>query len=69
MAKSFDPALLEPERYAFSVEITARFADMDSNGQINNVALAAAFEDARVRFDCHELASMMGDTIIEEVRS
>jgi len=51
MAKAFDPALLEADRYAFSVEITTRFADMDSNGHINNVALAAAFEDARVRFD------------------
>ena len=51
MVKSFDPALLDPERYSFSVDITTRFADMDSNGHINNVALAAAFEDARVRFD------------------
>lgn len=51
MAKAFDPALLEADRYSFSVDITTRFADMDSNGHINNVALAAAFEDARVRFD------------------
>lgn len=61
MAKSFDPALLEPERYAFSVEITTRFADMDSNGHINNVALAAAFEDARVRFDRESGLRATGD--------
>jgi acyl-CoA thioester hydrolase len=50
MAKAFDPALLEPERYTYERTITTRFADVDKNGHINNVALAAAFEDARVRF-------------------
>jgi acyl-CoA thioester hydrolase len=51
MSKPFDPALLELSRYPYQVEIGTRFADMDINGHINNVALSAAFEDARARFD------------------
>lgn len=50
MSKAFDPALLEAARYSYELTITTRFADVDRNGHINNVALAAAFEDARVRF-------------------
>lgn len=50
MAK-IDPALLRPERYPFQHVITTRFADVDPNRHINNVALAAAFEDGRYRFD------------------
>ena len=51
MAKPFDPILLDPSRYPFHVDVGTRFADMDINGHINNVAMAAAFEDARTRFD------------------
>lgn len=51
MSKAFDPALLELDRYPYRVEVATRFADMDINGHINNVALSAAFEDARARFD------------------
>lgn len=50
MAK-VDPALLDPARYPFHHVITTRFADVDPNRHVNNVALAAAFEDARYRFD------------------
>lgn len=50
MAK-IDPTLLLSERYPFHHVITTRFADIDPNRHINNVALAAAFEDARFRFD------------------
>lgn len=50
MAK-VDPAVLDPARYPFHHVITTRFADVDPNRHINNVALAAAFEDARYRFD------------------
>lgn len=46
-----DPALLESARYPFSCEITTRFADLDLNQHINNVALATMIEDARVRFN------------------
>jgi acyl-CoA thioester hydrolase len=49
MAKP-DPALLDPVRYPFSNAVTTRFADLDPNGHINNVAMAAVFEDARLRF-------------------
>lgn len=49
MAKP-DPALLDPARYPFHHVITTRFADVDPNRHLNNVALAAMMEDARVRF-------------------
>jgi acyl-CoA thioester hydrolase len=45
-----DPALLEPARFRFSHTISTRFADVDPNRHLNNVALAAMMEDARVRF-------------------
>ena len=45
-----DPALLLPARYRFVHELTTRFADLDPNDHINNVAMAAVFEDGRVRF-------------------
>lgn len=51
MPKPFDPALLDSARYPFHVDVATRFADMDINGHVNNVAMAAAFEDARARFD------------------
>ncbi len=50
MAKP-DPALLNPARYPFHHAISTRFADMDPNNHLNNVALAAMFEDGRVRFN------------------
>lgn len=46
-----DPALLDLARYPFSHQITTRFADIDPNQHLNNVALAAMMEDARVRFN------------------
>jgi len=45
-----DPALLDPRRYPFVHQVTTRFADMDPNQHLNNVAIAALFEDGRVRF-------------------
>lgn len=50
MAKP-DPALLDPARYTFVHEVTTRFADLDPNDHINNVAMAAVLEDGRVRFN------------------
>ena len=49
MAKP-DPALLAPARYPFRHEVTTRFADVDPNHHLNNVAIAALLEDSRVRF-------------------
>lgn len=46
-----DAALLDPARYPFHHAITTRFADVDPNQHLNNVALAAMMEDARVRFN------------------
>ena len=46
-----DPALLNPARYPFAHTVTTRFADVDPNQHLNNVALAAMMEDARVRFN------------------
>jgi acyl-CoA thioester hydrolase len=61
MAK-VDPALLDLTRYPFHLVITTRFADVDPNRHINNVALAAAFEDARYRFDVsRHFHEAMGD--------
>ena len=46
-----EAALLDPARYPFAHPITTRFADIDPNQHLNNVALAAMMEDARVRFN------------------
>jgi len=46
-----DPSLLDPARYPFACDITTRFADMDVNQHLNNVAIAALIEDTRVRFN------------------
>lgn len=46
-----DPLLLNAARYPFRHAISTRFADMDPNNHLNNVALAAMFEDGRVRFN------------------
>jgi len=48
-----DPALLDPSRYPFRLEIPTRFGDLDMNQHVNNVAMAGLFEDARVRFLYH----------------
>jgi acyl-CoA thioester hydrolase len=45
------PELLDPARYGFTHALQTRFSDVDPNQHINNVAMAAALEDARVRFD------------------
>lgn len=45
-----DQALLDPARYPFSCEIATRFADLDLNRHLNNVALSEICEEARVRF-------------------
>ncbi len=45
------PDLLDPRRYGFAHELQTRYSDVDPNQHINNVSMAAAFEDARVRFD------------------
>jgi acyl-CoA thioester hydrolase len=46
-----DAALLDAARYPYAHQVTTRFADIDPNQHLNNVALAAMMEDARVRFN------------------
>lgn len=45
------PELLRLERYPYNHTVTSRFADVDPNQHLNNVALAVMMEDARVRFN------------------
>lgn len=44
---------LSPEAYAFVTTLDTRFADLDTMGHINNVAISAMFETARIRFHHH----------------
>ena len=45
-----EPHLLDAARYRHRTVVTTRYADLDPNDHINNVAMAALIEDARVRF-------------------
>lgn len=49
-----DPSRLDPASYPHHVAIQTRFQDVDMLGHLNNVAVAALFETARVRFN-HQL--------------
>jgi acyl-CoA thioester hydrolase len=46
-----DPSRLDAAIYPFALEITTRFADMDYNGHLNNVAYAQYFEHGRIAFN------------------
>lgn len=46
-----DATRLDPARYPHRAEIQTRFADLDPQGHINNVAMATLFETARLRFN------------------
>jgi acyl-CoA thioester hydrolase len=52
----FDPARLDPARYPYATSVETRFQDLDPLGHINNVAMAALFENGRVRFNRELLA-------------
>ena len=41
---------LKRASYPFFRQVIARFSDMDTEGHLNNVALASFYEDARVSF-------------------
>ena len=49
MAKP-EPWRLDASNYPISMPVQTRFADLDSLGHINNVAMAGIFETARVHF-------------------
>ena len=42
--------LLDPTSYPYEVEVPTRFDDVDSLRHINNVAIAAVFQEGRARF-------------------
>ena len=44
------PARLLRHTYPYVRRVIARFSDMDTEGHLNNVALASFYEDARVSF-------------------
>lgn len=44
------PALLDPARYPFRTEVATRFADLDVNLHINNVAMVEIIQEGRARF-------------------
>ncbi len=46
-----DPVWLDPTLYYETITIRPRFQDLDPLNHINNVAMAALFEDARVQFN------------------
>jgi acyl-CoA thioester hydrolase len=50
-----DPHRLGRASYPYFRRVIARFSDMDAERHLNNVALAAFYEDGRVSF-LHELA-------------
>ena len=45
-----EPFRLQRASYPFFRRVIARFSDMDTEGHLNNVALASFYEDARVSF-------------------
>ncbi|MDX3901722.1 MAG: hotdog domain-containing protein [Sphingobium sp.] len=44
---------LSPDAYAFVTSLDTRFGDLDTMGHVNNVAISAMFETARIRFHHH----------------
>ncbi len=51
MTDGRSPVRRDPAFYPFAAEVETRFQDLDPLGHINNVAMAALFEQGRVRFN------------------
>ena len=49
------PARRRPELYPVVVRVAARFADMDANGHINNLALESLHENARATLNARAI--------------
>jgi len=49
--RNIDPDLLDPARYPSVLQANTRYSDVDNNRHLNNVTIAAHFEDARARID------------------
>ncbi|ABW15722.1 thioesterase superfamily protein [Parafrankia sp. EAN1pec] len=58
MGATHDPARTQLANYPFVMTLQPRFGDMDSLGHVNNVAIAALFEEARVGMN----RAMLGDS-------
>lgn len=56
-----DPALLDPRRFRHRTEIATRYVDLDPNQHVNNIAIAAMFQDGRIRFMRDSLAFELDD--------
>jgi acyl-CoA thioester hydrolase len=57
-----DPRRHDAAAYPWSVTLDTRFADMDVNRHLNNVAITRFFEEARIRFNWSLIAH--GDAAI-----
>jgi acyl-CoA thioester hydrolase len=55
MGVRHDPARLRHAAYPWSLAMETRYADMDPNRHLNNVAISRFFEETRVRFNWHLL--------------
>lgn len=55
-----DPALLDVTRYPFRHVLNPRFADLDVNHHLNNVAIVGLMQEARVRL--HEKYAGLPDS-------
>ena len=58
-----DKVWLDPDLYYEHVKVRPRFQDLDPLNHINNVAMAALFEDARVRFNHPMRKHFQTDTV------
>jgi len=52
-----NPARLRASAYPWSMPMETRYADMDPNRHLNNVAISRFFEETRVRFNWHLLTA------------
>ncbi len=56
---------IDPAHYPFTCHTETRFQDLDPLGHINNVAMAALFENGRVKFNrslvCSRIERLAGD--------
>ncbi len=48
-----EPWRTDPAVYPYGMSVQTRFQDLDPLGHVNNVAMGALFETARVRFNHH----------------
>lgn len=54
-----NPARLHMTSYPWSISMETRYADMDPNRHLNNVAISRFFEETRVRFNWHLLTAQV----------